>query len=310
MRAIRSGRRQALLLMLLLGFLPPLGAQRVSVPGTRVTLEAPPAFSPARQYAGFEDATRSASIVVNELPAPVTLVTAGLTADGLQSRGITLVSSEQVTIAGRSGQLLQVTQNANGVLYEKWMASFGDESTTIMIVATYPQAVAASLGPELRTAILTAAWNPEVPIDLDEGLPFRIGESAHLKIQTRVQNTLVLGDPEDDGTATSPVVVVGSSIGTTHVADVEQLARQRLAQTDVVELHGVTGGPKEVAGLGGYELIGRAKDGDTEQEVSVYQVLLLADDGTYYLIQGIVPESRFAELLPELRQIAESFGLR
>jgi hypothetical protein len=47
-----------------------LYGEPVRVPGTRVSLNPPPGFSPAHQFPGFQNGDIQSSIMVTELPGP------------------------------------------------------------------------------------------------------------------------------------------------------------------------------------------------------------------------------------------------
>jgi hypothetical protein len=301
------------LLAIAVGTAWPAGAapEVIAIPGTKVSLEPPPGFVLASQFPGVQNAELASSIMINELPAPVEGVTAGFTAQGLLSRGMTLRSSEEATVAGRPGRLLSVTQVANGATFEKWMAAFGNSSATVLVVATYPQTLASELRAPMRTAVLSATWNPDAKLDHFDGLSFRIRESEHLKIQNRVQNMLLLSHPSRSPSAPSePFAVVGSSHSPVQIDDLELFARQRITQTaQISDLRDIRGGSLEVAGRPAYEITAKAKDLKSGESLSVYQFLLVEGD-TYYLMQGMVGESRFDEYLPEFRAIAQSLEIR
>jgi hypothetical protein len=249
--------------------------------------------------------------VITELPAPVEEITAGFTAEGLLSRGMTLLSSEEATVAGLRGRLFSVTQMANGATFEKWMAVFGNSSATVLVVATYPQTLASELRTTMRSAALSATWNPDAKVDLFDGLSFRIRESEHLKIKSRLQNTLLLAPPEhSSGSPAEPFVVVGSSHSPVQVDDLEGFARRRLVQTaKIANLRDIEGASAEAAGLPAYELTARASDPESGESLAVYQ-LVLVSGSSYYLVQGMVGESAFDDYLKEFREVARSLEIR
>lgn len=287
-----------------------VAAEVIAIPGTKVSIEPPPDFVLASQFPGVQNAELASSIMISELPAPVEGVTAGFTAEGLLSRGMTLRSSEEATVAGRPGRLISVTQVANGATFEKWMAAFGNSSATVLVVATYPQTLASELRAPMRSAVLSAIWKPDAKLDLFDGLSFRIRESDHLKIQNRVQNMLLLAHPARSPSSPSePFAVVGSSHSPVQIDDLELFARQRITQTaQISDLKDIQGESVEVAGRPAYEITAKAKDLKSGESLSVYQ-LVIVEGATYYLMQGMVGKSKFDEYLPEFRAIARSLEI-
>lgn len=311
MRPLAVVSRAALLIAIGTNLAAGATPEVIGIPGTRVSIEAPPDFVLASQFAGLQNPELASSIMISELPAPVAGVTAGFTAEGLLSRGMTLRSSEEVSVAGRPRRLISVTQVANGTTFEKWMAAFGNSSATVLVVATYPQTLASKLRAPMRSAVLSATWNPDARLDPFDGLSFRIRESKHLKIQNRVQNTILLAHPaRSPSSPAEPFAVVGSSYSPVRIDDLERFARQRVTQTaQISDLRDIQGGYVEAAGRPAYEITARANDLESGESLSVYQLVLVEGD-TYYLMQGMVGESRFDEYLPEFREVARSLEIR
>jgi hypothetical protein len=248
--------------------------------------------------------------MITELPAPFEQVTPGFTAEGLLSKGMTLRGSEDATVGGRPGRLVSVTQVANGATFEKWLAAFGNSSATVLVVATYPQTLASKLRAPMRSAVLSATWTPDAELDPFDGLSFRIRESEHLKIQNRVQNTLMLAPPaRSPSSPTEPFAVVGASHSPVRIDDLQVFARQRITQTaQISDLRDIQGESVEIAGRPAYEITAKAKDLKSGESLSVYQ-LVLVEGETYYLMQGMVGDSQFEEYLPEFRAIARSLEI-
>jgi len=282
----------------------------IAIPGTRVAIDPPPDFVLARQFSGVRNPELASSVMISELPIPIEEFIAGFTAEEALSRGMTLHSSEDVTVAGRPGRLISVTQMAYGVTYDKWIATFGNSSATVLVVATYPQTLASELRAPMRSAVLSAIWKPDAKLDPFDGLSFRIRESDRLKIQDRVQNMLILKNPARSSASPSePLAVIGSSHNSVEIEDLELFARQRITQTaEISDLRDVQGDFIKLAGRMAYEITATARDLESGQNLRIYQIVLVEGD-TYYLMQGMVGESKFEDYLPEFRAIARSLEL-
>ena len=83
----------------------PAVAQAVRVTGTSVALAPPADFVPSSRFPGFERADLQSSLMVSEIPGPVADVSRGMTADGLATRGMTLISSTRQLVDGRQALL-------------------------------------------------------------------------------------------------------------------------------------------------------------------------------------------------------------
>jgi hypothetical protein len=282
-------------------------AQPQDVAGVRVRLEPPAGFTPAARYPGFEHAQSGASILVAEMPVPVSELRTGFTAQEFASRGMTLRSSEAITIGGREGVLLALSQRAYGNVYEKWVVVFGDDSSSVTVTGTYPAAAAAELRESLRRSVLSARLR-EGPMDPWEGLGFRVTETPRLRVGMRVSNAIGLNEA---GSATNArpgdaALIIASSFAPADLSDVEAFARSRIQQNPgIADIRIVSGQPVTIDGILGFELIADAQDTHASLAVRMYQVVL-PEGGHYILIHGVVRASQGDELVPEFRAVAQS----
>lgn len=287
-------------------------AEPIEIPGTKVALEAPDGFVLATQFSGLVNEELVSSIVISELPAPYDAMAEGFTKEAMAGQNMNLLASEEVEISGRPGRLLYVTQVVGGAVYEKRMAVTGNDVATLMLVATYPQAIAARMRAPMHASLLSATWQADAAVDRFEGLPFRIRETEHLKIRNRVQHTLLLAPPQRTtaASASEPFAIVGSSHSPVRIDDVELFARQRITQTaKISDLREIRGEGRRVDGRPAYEITAKARDLDTGAPLAVYQFVVVAGE-TYYLIQGMVGETLSKPYLAEFRQLAASLEIR
>ena len=300
----------AIAFSLLVSWVQPACAEAVPVAGTRVSLEPPPGFIAAEEFPGFQNAENSSSIMVNEIPGPVSQVGAGLTREGLASHGMTLLESQRTKVAGRDGLLVHASQAAAGMQFEKWMVLFGDDAQSVMVTAVFPLDSAESLSGAMKRAVLSTRWNSAAKVDHFDGLPFRIDETKVLKIANRMSNMLLLTEGGEKVVAnpSDPLLVVGVSIGDIDLSDLETFARDRIAQieqiTAVAQLQGRT---TTVDQLPAYELTAQARDKKSGAPLSVYQ-LVVADQRRYFLVQGLVGDSRAPDFVPQFRLVGNSLA--
>lgn len=296
----------ALLAALALGAAAP--AEPTRVPGTGVRLTPPPGFAPAEQFAGFQNPERNASIVVTEIPGPVSEVRRGMTRSGLASRGVELIESSRVTVGGKEALLLHVSQRSLGTDYFKWMLVGGSEARTFMVVGTFP-AEESDLSDPVRQSLLSASWGEDPRADLFEGMPFRVESAPRLKLADRMGNLLIFTETGRiaPGKPDMAVLIIGSSMGDVAIGDLEGFSKDRLLRTD--RMTGVrvrSGASISVDSLPGYELIAEGADAKNGRPVGVYQ-LMLADGKSYYIAQGFVAKTRLNQFLPVFRQVTGTF---
>jgi hypothetical protein len=296
-------------LVLLLNALPGF-AQAVRVTGTSVTMAPPPGFSSATRYPGFERADLQVSIMVTEIPGPVAELTRGMTAAGLATRGMTLLSSTKEIVDGRQALVMKVSQEATGSTVYKWMIVSGTAKTSVMIVGTFPTTYDAEIGDAIKASLLSARWTAAaVPPDPFEGLPFRIASSPALKIAGRMSNLLMLNEtgqmtPQGPDAA---IFAVGSSVAAADLGDLKAFSRARAGQTKQLKIVRVLReGSTTIDGVAGYELVAEGADAATGRPVTLYQVVL-PDPSGYILMQGLVAPGRAPVMVPEFRKVAQTF---
>jgi hypothetical protein len=297
----------AVAVSLLLAGAPASAAAPVPVPGTRVTLEPPPGFTLAERFPGFGDGETGASILVTEMPAPVEGIRAGLTAEGLATRGMTLLSTATVTTPLGETFLVGATQRAGGAAVGKWLAVSGDAAGTTMVLATWPLDREAMAEP-LRLAVLSA--RPlGAAADRLAGLPFRLTEGPRLRISERVANALVLTEEGRRGVRApgEPLLVATASLSEVDLDDLAAFAERRLRQTEqVTGPWRSEGRAADVGGMAGWELEASATDGATGAPMRLYQLVLRDRPRSYFIVQALVAPERWAEMLPEVRAVAHS----
>jgi hypothetical protein len=285
-------------------------AAAVRVPGTRVSLEPPPGFDPAGRFPGFQQPDTASSIMVTEIPGPFEKVSAGMTREGLASRGMTLIDSKPATVAGAAaGLLLHVHQQAGEVLFAKWMVAFGDESASVLVTATFPEALAETLEAPLRRAVLSVRLAREGPADPLEGLPFRVDPGPALKVASHVGSSLTLTPDGSSGplAAGAPRCIVGLSLTEADLTDLRAFAEGQARRTATLrDVRVLRGRALRVDGREAWELEADATHATSGLPLRLYQVVV--SEGRHYaMVLGMVEASRAAEYLPAFRHVAESF---
>jgi hypothetical protein len=283
-------------------------ADAVAVSGTHVAIVPPPGFSKADLFPGFQKANE-ASIMITEMPqAPYDQVSAGMNKEGLLTKGMTLLTRQDVKYGDRAGLLLSMSQTTRGTELLKWMGIFGGGDSTVLVVASYAKVLAKELGEPLRASVLSARWSGGAAPGHYDGLTFRVVESASLKIASRMGNLLLLTLAGRKGVVKpeEPMLVVGSAMYNMRLGDLRTFAEARIAKTaQAKDIRVVTGGEINVGGLPAYEIQATALNLKTDLPLALYQVIIRSPD-TYYIAQGMVGEANAKKYLPELRQVARS----
>jgi hypothetical protein len=287
-------------------------AAPLAVPGTKVALEPPPGFAPAKQFPGFLREDVSASIMVTELPGPVAEMKKAMTKENLQTKGMVLLESNTVQHGGTEALLLSVHQSAAGTLFRKWMLITGAANSTTMVVGTFPDETSAELSEPVKAAVLSTTITSAAAAqarDLFEGLLFRVQPSAKLKIATRVGNTLLLNETgtmepvKGDGA----LYVVGNSVADAAIGDLGAFAKARANKTaQIKDLRNIAERRVKLDGLEASEIVADAIDPMSGAPLRFYQVIA-PDKGGYFIVQGLVGAQRGKEFLGQFREVTGSF---
>lgn len=279
------------------------------VPGTQVTLDPPEGFAPADRFPGFQKPEAAASVMVTELPAPVAQLRQAMTAEGLATRGLTLISSDSVQVNGVDSLLLQVSQTANGMDFLKWMLITGDDKQTVMVVATFPKEAAAQFSDPMRQSVLSMTRDANAKVDPWDGLQYRVAPAAPLKFVKRISNSVMYNE---SGTLAGSgpgeaIYIVGSSVADPGLADLKGFSEKRAAGvTQVKDLEKIKGRKVKVDGMEAYELVADAKDARTEAPVKLYQTIA-KEPGGYYIFLGAVGAKKGDAMVKAFRAATATF---
>lgn len=300
-----------LVILLMLAFLN-TGIASERIAGTKVLIDPPPSFVKANQFPGYIMAATGASIVVNPIPGgPYTEVAKGFSPQRLSSRGMLLISKEITQVGDVEATLVQVSQQAYGIEFLKWMLIFGDASETILVVATFPQRYHRMLSDRLKAAVLSSQWQRNLQVDFFEGVGFRIEESGAMKIANKMGNNLFLTKNGDFPIKQQgdPIIVVGSSISQDWQVpgDKKDYSKLRFRKTktltDIVISNQTA---LQIDGLEGYIVRGIGADKRTGRSTYIEQCLLFTKDG-YYILQALVAAVDQDKYRSDFSHVIQSF---
>lgn len=281
----------------------------VSFPSAGVKLIRPDGFDPANLFSGFQQPSTQSSVMVTTIPGPFSQISSGFTAERMKARGLILKSKENISIDGNSGLLINLTQTAAGDEFTKWVVIFGNEQATKIVTATFPTTHTDKLSVQLKSVVLSAKIDitPSSAIDADIG--FTIVAANKMKSVPGVGKMRAY---TQDGvirvkSPTDPLFIVAQSFSEVEIADQRQFAIQRLLKTEHINIDSVsTTTAIKIDGLDGYEMIAEAKDATSATPLVVYQVMLF-DNRSYILMQGLFGTKVRAEYLPAFQSMARSF---
>jgi hypothetical protein len=296
-------------LLIALALAGPARAEPTPIPGTRVRLEVPEGFAVSDAFPGIGRDRDLTSVLVTELATPIESTRASFSREALAERGVILHRSVEVEVDSRSGTLLHATQRAAGTTFRKWLLLMGDGSASVLITAATPLDLESQHGATLAGVLKTARWEPAAKVPPLEGLRFRVDEVAPFEIVTTAPNAVALSirDAGAESDEVPALIVVGSSLGRVHIANLPVFSRERLQQTtSIEEIELRSEQPATLGGLPAHEMSATATDIESGRSVRVTQ--LLASDGErYFLLQGIFDAAQHDALAGAFRQVVGSF---
>jgi hypothetical protein len=285
-------------------------------PGSRVGLIPPKDMVVSRRFSGFENPAKLASITIAEMPPEAyPQLAASLSRDALKGQGVSVTSHETLTIAGHPAVLIVGDQEGPAKL-RKWVLALGDPATTTLLVAqstgTKEGASSGYSDAQMRAALMSVALR--APLSIDEqmaALPFRLGDRAGFRaLKVLSGNSLLLTDgPKDVIKAVEqPIVVLASSYNPVPPAGEgrDQFARAALASsqslTDVVVER--SQGFRQ-NGQDWHEIVARAKDAPSGQDVVVMQTIRFAPTVTVRMV-GLTRTEERDQNLTRFRTVVDN----
>ncbi|BAU65411.1 hypothetical protein STA3757_27960 [Stanieria sp. NIES-3757] len=280
------------------------------IAGTKISLIPPQGFVPGILFPGYQQEETNSSIVVTEIPAPISELTPGLTnSEELAKKGMVLLQQEQVTVDRKDAILLKVQQSAYGIDFNKWILLLGNQNESALVTATFPQELASNYSESLKNSLLTVQWHQTQTAVATDGLKFTLEETGDLKLAQRLGNSLIY---TKNGvfpvkSINDPLFVVAPSVAPQY-QELEDFAHQRLFKTDnLTEIEIETGNKIVINNLDGYEIIAVGKDIRFKNPVAIYQVILSDQNAYYYLMQGQVDTRYNSQYLPIFKKLARCF---
>ncbi|HCL06964.1 MAG TPA: hypothetical protein DHW64_13890 [Chitinophagaceae bacterium] len=265
-------------------------AQHQLVTGTKIFIVPPANFIAATNFHGFQQAESGASIMVVEIPAPFVETSAGFDEAGFQKQRMLLKLKQTININGNQGLLITVEQAAYGIMYSKYILTFGAGKTTQLINAIFPKE-ATALGADMLKSILSVVYEPQLTVNPNSSLFSIDVTDTKLKLAKNMSGTLLYTTdgnvPPQSEDKTS--FIVSPSLDNMYFPDKKQAFIERMKKLPYRNLSINENSIKEVTidGIGGYEFIseGISMANNSGQNELVYQVMLFADNA-YYLMIG------------------------
>ena len=281
-----------LLLISVLGFGQELPTEKTKyhqqINGTNIFMVPPDSFYLSNNFKGFQSSLDPNSMIMTmEIPGPFSEVTKGFNKEMLKAQGMELKEKEDIKVAEFKGLLIELDQEANGMIYSKQILIYGDEKSTTLINGVYLKD-SLQLGEKIKQSVLTTYINSEIESNPRGALNYTLNENASsLKFKAVIGNGMLfnrdLKTPTESTDKAS--LVTDQSYAKAEIDNKKLFCISRLKKYpddfSIIPAKGIN--DIEIDNLKGFELF--AKNNSKENE-EMYQVILFDTNGGYYLFVG------------------------
>ncbi len=283
----------------------------VVFPEVGLAISQPIGFTKATSFHGFEQSSTNSSVMLTKIPGPFLEVTKGFNKSGLAAKGIFLLSQKNVKINNRNGLLLKVSQSAYGQKFLKWILVFGDEQSTNIVVATFPEQYAVKISEPLKKVVLGVA--PTESSSSVGSLPFTVRGVEGLSLVQKVAGMGKVAVFTKDGnipltSPNDPLFMVAPSLGAVPINDRKSFATRRLSGYPGTEMIAIKSMNEiSIDNLSGWEIIASGQDRETKTPLILHQILLFPQEEGYILMIGIVGEQQAKIYSPKFKAMALTY---
>jgi len=275
----------------------------VQIPGTKYSMIPPEGFILSTNFSGFQNNETGASIMVMDIPTSYSSLVSGFTKEALKTKGMNLLSKENVRYKNSDAMLFKVSQQANGINYLKQILLFGDKKITVMVNGIYPEQSKDS-GNEIKKSLFTIERNEKLVEKPLESVNFSINvDGTDYKLVKSLAGSLLYS--EDDKIPTDKGLIgVSYSLGHKVNSDYKQFSIDRLkklpdASNSIIKtIDKVT-----ISDMEGYEIVAE----DNSKQL-IYLVMLFTPNKEYYLIVGQAKDDK-EKNLEIYKKVAKTFKL-
>lgn len=281
-------------------------ADPIPVPGTRASLDPPPGFELAAEFSGFFRQDPPATIATAELASSFVDAHALYTDASLLQQGVRVRSRDAFERDGLRSELIEAEQTVNGQALIKLIYITGDVQDSLAVTATILAKDAPALREPLRSALSSTFWEPSRPLDLFDGLGFRLEDVPELRLASRAAGSIVFtgsGAPPDMF-YTGQLMVGGWSRGdVTQVTDHEAFAQDQFRRMGLLQSGKVDNMERtRFDGHDAIEITGHGVHRNLGFDVDAFQVIVLYP-ARFFMAQGIVADEDRVDAYNRFRSV-------
>lgn len=276
----------------------------VLIPGTKYSIIPPEGFALSTSFSGFQNNETGASIMIMDIPTSYSSLLQGFTKDALKTKGMDLLSKENVKYKNSDAMLFKISQKANGINYLKQVLLFGDKKITVMVNGIYPEQSKDSEN-EIKKSLFTIERNEQLVEKPLKSVNFSINvDGTDYKLVKSLAGSLLYS--EDDKIPTDKGLIgVSYSLGHKVNSDYKQFSVERLkklpdASNSIIK----TIDKVSISDMEGYEIVAE----DNSKQL-IYLVMLFTPTNEYYLIVGQAKDDK-EKNLDVYKKVARTFKLK
>jgi hypothetical protein len=295
---------------------PSIAADVVYPPGSRIGLTPPPGVVTSSNFYGFEDRDRNVAIVITVLPAAAFAeIERTASAETLRRQGVTLDSSEPISLPIGKAILITGHQEADNMRFRKYLQVTSTPALTALITVQVPESAGAAYPDDaIRSALASIAVRASIPADEQLSLlPFEVADLSGFNVTSVLPHRAVMladGDPAAGPPEGAHIVVALAPGAPEQAADREAFARDVFAT--VPNLRDVRVTNAEMLRLSGtqtHQIMASAVDALSGAEVSVVQWIRFGN-GAFLHMVGVVPTAGWSQAYPRFRAVRDGIGPR
>jgi hypothetical protein len=301
---MRSNFLWAIAGLLFFCYLSPGRAAVVNIPGTSVSMEAPPGFTVSEGFSGLENAESEATIMITEFPAKGYEEMLPLFQEGNKkfSEFMTINGRKTLMVEGRSVPLIFGRQTSQGAAVKKYLALLRGEVTVLVTFNIFDEKALADKGVEATIMSIRLSKAAKLEEKLDE-LPFSFAEVAPFRAKTVIAGSGVslTTFEETDPTGLLPLVIIafaGDSVKTADPSLIAVASLRSIEDFNQAEIR--ISEPKKFAGAVGHYL--EAVAGNR----TIVQFITILPNQRYIRLVAYGETEAFKKVLPAVLEIAES----
>lgn len=310
-------RTCGVLLTLLATALPLAAADTVFPPASRVGLTPPEGFVPSANFNGFENADKTAAILISELPSPAYAeIDKAMTPEAMKGQGVDLQGREPITLKSGPAFLAFGRQDREGIASYKWVLVASSSDLTA-VVAFQVLDAAKDKFPEatVRAVLASTILRDKVPeAELLGVLPYNVTDLSHFRIvRVLPGNAAMLTEGPKDAIEfpEQPLFLISTGPGApTEAAERATFARRAFGSLPgLKDIRLTRAEPLRINGQPGFEILAEAKDEKTDTDITIVQWLRFGGGGHLRLL-GVARKDAWDKFYPRFRAVRDGIEAR